>query len=162
MTAMYEVLTNDAPLDTGDYAYVAPPHPMTSCRRKPLVAIVDDEPSVCRALRRLVWTREINAETFTSGPDFLEALRTVPSFQPECVILDMHMPDMDGFEVLRQLVRSAPHIPVVVLTAGVDAQIRRQALASGAASFFEKPLVEDVQLFLDTVLALIRQRSPRA
>jgi FixJ family two-component response regulator len=159
---MLEVPSNAAPFNNGDDAYVRAANPMTSSRRKPLAAIVDDEPSVCRALRRLLWTREINAETFTSGRHFLDALRTVPSFEPECVILDMHMQDLDGLEVLRQLVRSAPHIPVVVLTARADARTRQQALASGAASFFEKPLIDGTHVFLDTLLALIRQRSGSA
>src|SRR6478672_4791137 len=127
--------------------------------RKPLVAIVDDDPSVCRALRRLVSTREISAETFMSGRNFIDALFNGSSFDPECVILDMHMRDLDGLEVLRQLVQSAPRIPVVVLTASTDARTRQQALASGAAYIFEKPLVDDIGVFLDTVLALIR-RAP--
>src|SRR3954466_9485531 len=72
---------------------------MISSKGKPRIAIVDDDPSICRALRRLVATREINAETFTSGRNFLDALRAVPPFEPDCVILDMHMHGLDGIEV---------------------------------------------------------------
>ena len=89
-----------------------------------------------------------------SRRDFLDALRNVSLFEPDCVILDMHVRDLDGLEVLRQLVQSARRIPVVVLTASTDARTRQQVLASGAAYIFEKPLVDDIGVFLDTVLAL--------
>src|SRR5690349_17757451 len=128
-------------------------------RKKPFVAIVDDDAFVCRALQRLLASRDMDAEMFTSGRGFLAALDTVPSFQPDCVILDMHMPDMHGLDVLKQLGCTRPDLPVVALTAQRDARTHRQALASGAIAFFEKPLDEDLDVFVETLLAAARRNT---
>jgi FixJ family two-component response regulator len=122
-------------------------------RKRSLIAIVDDDTFVCRAVQRMLASRDIDSELFTSGRGFLAALETVPSFQPECVILDMHMPDMHGLDVLKQLARTRPDLPVVALTAQRDAHTHQQALAWGAVAFFEKPLDEDIDVFVETLLA---------
>src|SRR5215213_1381189 len=100
---MLDIAPNTATVKKAGDACVSATRQMTSNTRKPLIAIVDHDPAVCRALRRLVRTRQIDAQTFTSGRDFVYALQTGPSFEPECVILELHLQDVDGFELLRQL-----------------------------------------------------------
>jgi FixJ family two-component response regulator len=65
---------------------------------KLLIAVVDDEENVRRALERLFRSAGICVETFPSGAEFLEALKTR---EPDCVVLDLHMPGVNGFEVQR-------------------------------------------------------------
>jgi DNA-binding NtrC family response regulator len=60
---------------------------------------------------------------------------------------------MHGLDVLKELARSRPDLPVVALTAQRDAHTHQQALASGAFAFFEKPLDKDVDVFVETLLA---------
>ena len=78
---------------------------------KPLIAIVDDDESVCRALRRLVRSLTMDAETFTSGQEFLDLLEAMPSFQPDCLIVDVQMPGMNGLELKNRLAISRQHDP---------------------------------------------------
>ena len=74
-------------------------------KTKPLIAIVDDDESVCRAIKRLVRSLGMEAEAFTSGRDFVELIDAMPSFQPDCLVLDVQMPGMNGLDVQEQLAR---------------------------------------------------------
>ena len=69
-------------------------------KERPLVAVVDDEESVGKALNRLLRSAALNVETFASGAEFLKSLEDQT---PDCVVLDLQMPHMDGFEVQTQL-----------------------------------------------------------
>jgi FixJ family two-component response regulator len=116
-----------------------------------IVAVVDDDESVCRSIKRLLLSAGIGAETFVSGEDFLNALAAVPSFSPDCVILDIQMPGINGLEVQRQL---APRdLPVIIITAHDDITVRERAMASGATAYLRKPfngsaLIKAVELAL--------------
>ncbi|MFM0310066.1 response regulator [Paraburkholderia sp. RL17-383-BIF-A] len=102
-----------------------------------IVAVVDDDESVCRSIKRLLLSAGIGAETFVSGEAFLNALSAVPSFSPDCVILDLQMPGINGLEVQRQL---APRdLPVIIITAHDDITVRERAMASGATAYLRKP-----------------------
>jgi FixJ family two-component response regulator len=61
-----------------------------------IVAVVDDDESVCRAIRRLLQSVGIEAETFSSGEEFLDTLSAIPSYRPSCVVLDIQMPGISG------------------------------------------------------------------
>jgi FixJ family two-component response regulator len=124
-------------------------------REKPLVAIVDDDLSVCRALKRLLATHGIRAETFNSSRIFVEVVQSLPSFEPECVILDMHMPGLSGLDVHRLLTPIRPGIRVVYLTSTHDSPSYKHALALGAIAFFKKPLQNDLDEFVRTVCAIV-------
>jgi FixJ family two-component response regulator len=106
---------------------------------KPLIVIVDDDDSVCRALRRLVRSVGMEAETFKSGRDFLDLWEAMPSFQPGCVILDVQMPGMTGLDVQQQLVKSRRRVPVIFITAHDD-------VAAGAVAFIRKPFHDEILL----------------
>ena len=119
-------------------------HDMESTKRRPVIAIVDDDASICRAMKRLMWSRGIAAYTFASGLEFIDLLEAWPSISWDCVILDVHMPGLDGLQVQEHLVCKRPDIPIIFVTAKQEDRIREQALASGAAAFFEKPLNGDL------------------
>ena len=61
-----------------------------------LIAVVDDEEAVRTALRRLLRSASLDVETFSSGAEFLESVK---EHQPDCVVLDLHMPQVSGFAV---------------------------------------------------------------
>ena len=103
----------------------------------PWIAIVDDDPSVLRALERLLRARAIEARTYTSAREFLTAL---PDGLPECLIVDLQMPDMTGLELQRYLTRAGILIPTIVITAHNEAGAREHCKSAGAAAFLSKPL----------------------
>jgi FixJ family two-component response regulator len=105
----------------------------------PWIAIVDDDPFVLRALARLLRTRRLRPKTFGSGEDFLGALS---EGRPDCLIVDMQMPEMSGLELQQHLTRRGISIPTIVITAHGDAQARERCVAAGAVAFLTKPLQE--------------------
>jgi FixJ family two-component response regulator len=118
----------------------------------PIVAVVDDDESVCRAIKRLLRSAGIEAETFSSGDEFLNTLSAIPSYRPACVILDIQMPGTGGLEVQRRI---APlGLPIIMITAHDELSVRQAALASGAAAYLRKPfdaaiLIKAVELAMD-------------
>lgn len=111
---------------------------------KPYVAIVDDDASVCRAIRRLLLSIGIEADTFLSGDEFLGVWSDASVRRPDCVILDIHMPGTNGLEVQRQI--SGSRVPVIIITAFDEIDVRRQALTSGAAGYLRKPFTDSILL----------------
>ena len=125
-------------------------HPIGGSDR-PLVAIVDDDQSVGRAISRLVRHLGMDVEAFVSGSDFLEHLNAVPERPPDCVVLDVQMPGGGGLHVQQCLSERKATCGVVMMTAyhDPDGQQRATALAMGAAAFLQKPFEADV--FIDAV-----------
>jgi FixJ family two-component response regulator len=109
----------------------------------PWIAIVDDDPSVLKALTRLLRVRAREARTFRSAQEFLAAL---PSGLPECLILDLQMPEMSGVELMQHLARTGIGIPTIVVTAHGDSGMRERCESAGAVAFLLKPL-QDTLLF---------------
>jgi FixJ family two-component response regulator len=111
-----------------------------------LVAIVDDEESVRRALGRLLRSTGFDVQTFASGADFLHSLERS---SPQCVVLDLRMPQMNGFEVLSALARAGASVPVVIITGDDSADSRQLALGRGATAYLRKPV--DESMLLDAI-----------
>jgi FixJ family two-component response regulator len=107
--------------------------------KQPLIAIVDDDECVCRALKRLIRSLGMAAETYRSGTEFLDLIEALPSFHPDCVVLDVQMPGMHGIKVQAGLRRLRGAIPVIFITAHDDRAARTQALEGGAVAFLLKP-----------------------
>ena len=116
-------------------------------RRAPVVAIVDDELPVRRALQRLLGTAGFETRLFSSGSEFMDALDGI-----DCLILDLHLPGMSGFDVQKALATKGSHIPVVVLTGNDTPANRTRSLAEGACAYLTKPV--DGDQLLQTLNAL--------
>lgn len=106
-------------------------------KQQPLIAVVDDEEAVCRALKRLLTASSFDVVTFPSGNAFLEAL---PSSRPDCAVLDLHMPGLGGLDVLKCLVNAGEPVPVIVITGRDELGTCAACLAAGASSFLPKPI----------------------
>jgi FixJ family two-component response regulator len=134
---------------------------MRRMRERPLVAIVDDDASVCRALKRLLATHGMRVETFASSRIFVEVVEALPSFEPQCVVLDMHMPGLTGLDVHALLASMRPDIPVIYLSSIHDSVSYKRALAFGAVAFFKKPFQDDLDEFVRTLCAILGTEGPR-
>ncbi|WP_158901299.1 response regulator transcription factor [Burkholderia sp. L27(2015)] len=109
---------------------------------KPFVAIVDDDESVSRAIKRLLRSTGLASDTFKTGDDFLDMFDSIPSYRPACIVLDIQMPGLNGLEVQRRL--SGSGIPIIFITAHDELGVREQALALGAAAYLRKPFNDEV------------------
>lgn len=127
---------------------------------KPLIVIVDDDESVCRALKRLVRSLGMDGETFASGQEFLDLIEAMPSFHPDCVVLDVQMRGLNGLDVQDRLVTTDNPLPVIFITAHDDAVPRERALAAGAVAFVRKPFNDE--LFIKTLNVALRTGTNRA
>ncbi|ETZ90300.1 response regulator [Mycobacteroides abscessus MAB_030201_1075] len=103
------------------------------------VLVVDDEPQILRAMRINLSARGYEVVTASSGAG---ALRAAAETQPEVVILDLGLPDMDGTEVLAGL-RGWTDVPVIVLSARTDSADKVEALDAGADDYVTKPFGMD-------------------
>lgn len=106
-------------------------------RARPLIAVVDDDVSVRRALWRLLSSADLDVETFESGQAFLDSLAV---HSPDCLLLDLHMREVSGFDVQHALSQSAISIPVIVITANDEPRLRARSLGYGAVAFLLKPI----------------------
>jgi len=115
-----------------------------------LIAIIDDDESICDALRDLFESDGLMARCFVSAEEFLEsALHR----QAACLITDILMPKMSGLELQTRLKDEECNIPIIFITAFGDANMRIQAMREGAVEFLAKPV--DHQLLLKTVRAAL-------
>jgi len=124
-------------------------------RTKSLIAIVEDEEPICKALRRLLRSAGMDVKSFPSGVEFLESLATQ---WPDCVVLDLQMPVMNGFEVQARLAELRVSVPVVIITGHDSDETRALALAGFPVAYLRKPVND--QLLLDAIaLALTRSQQ---
>jgi FixJ family two-component response regulator len=108
----------------------------------PLIAIVDDDPSVRRSLRRLVQSAGYRVQTFATAPEFLEAL---PGSPMACLVLDVHLDGMSGLDLQERLHADGTRVPIIFITAHDDAPTRARVEGSGAAAYLWKPF-DDIAL----------------
>jgi FixJ family two-component response regulator len=101
------------------------------------IAIVDDDPSVLKALGRSLRVRAHQTRTYGSAQEFLASL---PEGLPECLIVDIQMPEMTGLELHQHLTREGIRIPTIVITAYGDPIVRKRCESAGVAAFLSKPL----------------------
>ena len=115
-----------------------------------LIAIIDDDESICDSLRDLMESAGLLARCFGSAQEFLESgLHR----QAACLITDILMPKMSGLELQTRLKDEDCDIPIIFITAYGDASMRIQAMREGAVEFLAKPF--DHQLLLKTVRAAL-------
>ena len=111
---------------------------------------VDDDPSVCRALRRLVESAGFSVETFPSGG---RALSGGLLKRAACVIIDVHLGDMTGFQLQRLMMADGAKVPTIFITAHDDAPTSEYGRHAGIA-YLPKPI--DGDILLDAVHRAIR------
>ena len=102
-----------------------------------VVSIVDDDASLRRSLRNLLMSAGLRVETFESAEVFLESGSVDDT---GCLVLDLRMPGMGGLGLLKHLADSGTRIPVIILTAQGDDEMRQRTLQGGATAFLEKPV----------------------
>src|SRR5690348_14575487 len=107
------------------------------------VAIVDDDPSVLEALARLLRTRGFVPKTYLSGPQFLASLA---DGTPDCLIVDLQMPEMTALELQYDLTRKGVEIPIIIITAHDEVGMRERCTSAGAIAYLSKP-VQAADLF---------------
>lgn len=122
---------------------------------RPLVGVVDDDPSIRKALSRLLRAGGLGVEVFASAGEFLAFEWPV---RPACLVIDIHLADMNGLSLLMQIVAADPDAVVVIVTADADPQLKVQALQAGAAAFLTKPF--DERRFLDQIFQAIENHPP--
>ena len=104
-----------------------------------IVFIVDDDPAICTALRRLIRSVGIEVLTFTSAQEFLRATR--PEI-PGCLVLDVRLPDLSGLNLQQKLSEARIDLPIVFITGHGDIPMTVRAMKGGALEFLTKPVKE--------------------
>ena len=121
--------------------------------------VVDDDPSNLKAAERILSTQGYSVRCFAGASEMLEFVK---GETPDIILLDLHMPEMDGFEALRRL-KSDPctlNIPVIFLTADDDSETETKALSAGAMDFLKKPFCPSVFLMrVQNTIKLMRLQN---
>jgi FixJ family two-component response regulator len=126
----------------------------------PLIHIVDDDPSVCRALKRLLRSWGMQVRTFASGEEFLSVLKS--SHDADCSVIDVQMPGMTGLEVQERMRRAGMDLPVIFITAHEEEGVEERAFRFGAAGFLRKPFSDEVLVgLIRTAMQRRRGVDPR-
>lgn len=124
------------------------------------VHVVDDDREVRRSLSFMLGSSQFQSRPFASGSDLVESLSEL---QPGCVLLDIRMPEMDGFQVMSELASRGVDWPVVVMTGHGEVPVAVRAMKLGAVDFLEKPFEEDVLLgSLERAFGLLKERGEKA
>jgi FixJ family two-component response regulator len=108
-----------------------------------VIAVVDDEEHVRKALVRVLETSGLRAHGFASGREFLQSCEVC---RPACVLLDLLMPELSGAEVQRALNRAQMKVPVVIISAHDNPIARQECMREGAVAYLCKPLDEHALL----------------
>jgi FixJ family two-component response regulator len=111
--------------------------------RRIRVALLDDDESVRKAVSRLLAASDIEVSTFAVGHELLLWLKHQ---RPNCLILDLQMPKINGFGVMDALHRANIHLPIVVITAHDIPGMGDEAIAAGAVTYLRKPFEESALL----------------
>jgi FixJ family two-component response regulator len=122
-----------------------------------IVYIVDDDPSMCEALTRLLSTVGLRAQVFQTPQEFLRSKRPDA---PSCLVLDVRLPGLSGLDLQHELAKVDPPIQIVFISAHGDIPMTVQALKAGAVDFLTKPF-RDQQLLDAVQQAIDRDRAAR-
>ena len=121
---------------------------------RPQIVVIDDDEHVREAIRRLMRSTGFSAETFSSAADFL---RSSEMNSAACLIVDINMPEVGGFDLYFKLKELGQMVPTIFITAYPTEDDRSRALDAGAISYLGKPF-GDAEL-LDGVRAALASRS---
>jgi len=104
---------------------------------KKKVFVIDDNESVCRAFKTLLTTFDFEVKTFISAESFFDA---VTDDEPGCLVIDIYMPKIDGWAMLKKIIDSGSKRPVIFISAAKKDNFAQRALKAGAADFLQKPV----------------------
>jgi FixJ family two-component response regulator len=107
---------------------------------RPRIAIVDDDAAVRNSLSLLLDSAEFETDTYASAADFL---RSLAESLPQCLIVDLQMPDMNGIELQRHLIAAGIDIPTVAITAHNEFGAEERCRSAGARAFLLKPIQDE-------------------
>jgi FixJ family two-component response regulator len=127
-------------------------HAMLGTNDRVIVHVVDDDASMCGALKDLFETVGLATRTYGTARDFL---KSDFADTPGCIVIDMRLPDTNGLAFQAQLARAGVRLPVVMMTAYGDIPMSVRAMKDGAVDFLVKPFRD--QDMLDAVLAAIER-----
>jgi FixJ family two-component response regulator len=123
---------------------------------QPIVFVVDDDPSLRKALASLFRSVGLQVEVFGSAPEFLQSkLPDVPS----CLVLDIRLPGLSGLDFQTELAKGNIHIPIIFVTGHGDIPMTVRAMKAGAIDFLSKPFRD--QDMLDAVATAIERDRKR-
>jgi two-component system, LuxR family, response regulator FixJ len=117
------------------------------------VYIVDDDESVCRALKTFLMTFDFEVKTFNSAKSFFDA---VSNDDPGCLLLDIHMPEIDGWAMQKMITDSGSKRPVIFISAEKQDNVADRVLQVGAIGFLQKPF--DSQALIDLINVALEVR----
>ena len=123
-----------------------------------IVAVVDDDQSVLRSLEYLLESADYAVRLFTSGKELLDS-GCLPGI--DCLISDIDVPGMEGFELLRQVHAARPGLPIILITGYPDTLKRLPSLGGNSPRFFTKPF-QGPELLAAISEALSRASTPRS
>jgi len=118
---------------------------------KPRVFVVDDNELVRLALHRLLCASGMQVQTFA---DAASCLNVLSAQSPDCLVVDLQMPGLTGLDVLHHLKHLGVCVPVIIVTACDDPQLRAQCLDAGARAYLSKPF--GAELLLETIVGVFR------
>ena len=121
------------------------------------IAIVDDEELIRVALRRFCSALGMRVSTYASGRGLIDALDE-SARAVDCLILDAHMPDMTGLEIMQQLVRRAVSFPTIVYSADDEPEVIDRYVEAGAVAYLRKPVLADA--LVDAITRAIGSPDP--
>ncbi len=107
------------------------------------IFLVEDDASVRRALKRLVRSFGYEVDAFASAGD---VLNIVPTTVPDCLIVDVQMPGLNGLGLQHHLAEAGHQLPIIFITAHEDAQVYQLAMQAGAVAFLYKPFSDEALL----------------
>ena len=113
----------------------------TVIKHSKTICVVDDDPSVCKALGRLIKSAGFNVKTYGSAQKFLDDNHTK---EPDLLVLDARMPGMNGLDLQNHLAASGRAIPIVFITAHENGMAKTTAMAAGAVAFFKSRLMKRI------------------
>ncbi len=112
-------------------------------QQKPIVFVVDDDISVRESLELLIEFAGWQPETFASAEEFLAR---PPTATPNCLVLDVSLPDLNGLELQKLIASERTDMPIIFITGHGDVPMTVQAMKAGAAEFLTKPFDDEVLL----------------
>ena len=128
---------------------------MTSLERRPRVLLAEDHPGVTKAVCRLL---ALDCEVVGTVADGNAVLEAAQRLQPDVIVVDLHLPNVNGLEACRQIIQVNPAAKVIVFSAMNDPNLAQDSIEAGAAAFVSKMATDDGDL-LSTIKRLCDDQS---